>query len=185
MSTIHGRAGGSLDHAAGWAASPQAAAHGKRGEQLTAAVLARLGQHAVVFHDLSVPGSRANIDHVVVYGSKVLPIDSKCWQAGTYWTFGAQVRRGFTRLPNAEKHPHTVANLRKMLQGTRASVVDPLTVIWPSSTKAPQRLALLTLPEGRVVPGRNLEAVLVKRVHNIGKPADPLIVSRLQGYVRR
>ena len=53
---------------------------GARGERRTAEVLnPRSGDGWYVLHDLAVPGSRANIDHVVVTPAGVFVVDSKDW----------------------------------------------------------------------------------------------------------
>jgi len=50
---------------------------GAKGERLTARRLRRLGRGWTVFHDLAIPGSRANADHLVIGPSGVFLIDSK------------------------------------------------------------------------------------------------------------
>jgi hypothetical protein len=60
--------------------SPDAAAwrRGAAGERRTARLLAPLEQQGwVVLHDLAVPGSRANLDHLVIGPGGVFVIDSK------------------------------------------------------------------------------------------------------------
>ena len=53
---------------------------GAAGEQRTARLLDRLGRDGyVVFHDLAMPHSPANLDHLVVGPSGVFVIDSKQW----------------------------------------------------------------------------------------------------------
>jgi hypothetical protein len=53
---------------------------GAKGERHTARLLDRLGRDGYVsFHDLAVPGSPANLDHLVVGPSGVFVIDSKQW----------------------------------------------------------------------------------------------------------
>jgi Nuclease-related domain len=69
---------------AGWALrfrpSPQARAwrRGATGERRTARLLGRLERHGwAVLHDLAVPGSRANIDHLAIGPGGVFVVDSK------------------------------------------------------------------------------------------------------------
>jgi Nuclease-related domain len=50
---------------------------GARGEQRIARRLRRLGRGWTVFHDLAIPGSRANADHLVIGPPGVFLIDSK------------------------------------------------------------------------------------------------------------
>jgi len=53
---------------------------GAQGERHTARLLDRLGRDGyVVFHDLAMPDSTANLDHLVVGPSGVFVIDSKQW----------------------------------------------------------------------------------------------------------
>jgi Nuclease-related domain len=53
---------------------------GAQGERHTARLLRRLARDGyVVFHDLAVPGSDANVDHLVIGPTGVFVIDSKQW----------------------------------------------------------------------------------------------------------
>ncbi len=66
---------------------------GARGERRTARHLHRLARHGwVVFHDLAVPDSRANADHLLIGPAGVFLADSKNWRGrlvfapdGTLW----------------------------------------------------------------------------------------------------
>jgi Nuclease-related domain len=66
---------------------------GARGERRTARQLDRLTKHGwVVFHDLAVPDSRANADHLLIGPAGVFLVDSKNWRGhlafapdGTLW----------------------------------------------------------------------------------------------------
>jgi hypothetical protein len=66
---------------------------GARGERHTARQLDRLTRHGwVVFHDLAVPDSRANADHLIIGPAGVFLADSKNWRGhlafapdGTLW----------------------------------------------------------------------------------------------------
>jgi Nuclease-related domain len=54
--------------------------HGATGERRTARRLRRLAREGyVVFHDLAMPDSPANVDHLVIGPSGVFVIDSKQW----------------------------------------------------------------------------------------------------------
>jgi Nuclease-related domain len=64
---------------------------GGQGERHTARLLDRLTRDGyVVFHDLAVPGSDANVDHLVIGRSGVFVIDTKQWTG--------EVRQGADRL---------------------------------------------------------------------------------------
>ncbi|MGD9795825.1 MAG: nuclease-related domain-containing protein, partial [Acidimicrobiia bacterium] len=52
---------------------------GAEGEAQTAARLVWLPPGFVALHDLRIPGSKANIDHVVIGPTGVWVIDSKAW----------------------------------------------------------------------------------------------------------
>lgn len=59
--------------------------HGAAGEEVTVRMLAALeGRGWVVFHDRALPGSRANLDHVLVSpcGTAVVVLDTKNWHRG-------------------------------------------------------------------------------------------------------
>ena len=61
------------DHVRAWAI-------GAEGERQTAAVLARLEADGYrVLHDRRIPGSRANIDHIVVGPTGVFVVETKSW----------------------------------------------------------------------------------------------------------
>jgi hypothetical protein len=58
---------------------------GAAGERQTARLLGRLTRDGyVVFHDLAVPGSPANVDHLVIGRSGVFVIDSKQWTGSVH-----------------------------------------------------------------------------------------------------
>jgi Nuclease-related domain len=68
--------------------------HGAEGERQTARLLAPLERHGYqVFHDLAVPGSAANVDHVVVGPTGVFVIDSKRYR-GHLRYIGGQLWHG-------------------------------------------------------------------------------------------
>jgi Nuclease-related domain len=63
--------------------------HGAEGERRTARLLAPLERKGFqVFHDLAVPGSAANVDHVVVGPTGVYVIDSKRYRGHLRYTGG-------------------------------------------------------------------------------------------------
>ena len=67
---------------------------GARGEEATATRLTQLPESFRVLHDLPMPGSRANIDHVVVGPTGVFTVETKNYQSGveikrgTVWASG-------------------------------------------------------------------------------------------------
>ena len=67
---------------------PERWRRGAVGEAATAVLLTRLPRRFVVLHDLRVPGSRANVDHLVIGPTGVWVVDSKSYRARL------RVRRG-------------------------------------------------------------------------------------------
>lgn len=180
---VIGTAGGGLEQGRNeWAANADVARQGRAGEVRSAAVLdtiARRPGGPTVLHDLTIPGSRANIDHVVVSGRTVLLIDSKQWKPGFYWTVpGLGTFRGWSRFSYADKATMSMAvdKVTKHLQdsGVRAKVTTPVVAVWSSSKKGTINATLLRVPGARSVPGEALD-----RVVGAGKPADPGVVAAL------
>ena len=97
---------------------------GAEGERRTARLLGRLTRDGyVVFHDLAVPGSDANVDHLVIGRSGVFVIDSKQWTG--------QVHQGVDGLTWHNHYPldRTLATVRweaeaiSHLLGTRTAAL--------------------------------------------------------------
>jgi hypothetical protein len=75
---------------------------GARGERQTARLLDRLGHDGSrVFHDLAMPGSPANIDHLVVGPSGVFVIDSKQWTGSVHQSADELIWHNHYRLDRA------------------------------------------------------------------------------------
>lgn len=134
-----------------------------------------------VLHDLDIPGSQANIDHVVVSGSKVILLDSKKWKPGFYWTIFGKTFLGLKRVAHADKR--TLPMAMDKLESLGVHVNCSYLVVYPSSSR--KRLLLLFYrPRGAgVIKGKNLE----KRLRVMGglRSADPNVVSTLAPLVRR
>jgi hypothetical protein len=72
---------------------------GAAGEQQTARLLGRLGRDGyVVLHDLAMPDSPANLDHLVIGPSGVFLIDSKQWTGQVYQSSDGLVWHNHYRL---------------------------------------------------------------------------------------
>jgi hypothetical protein len=134
--------GGCLGGAPAWARNATVAEIGRLGERRTAAVLDAACDRpggATVLHDLTIPGSSANIDHVVVSGRTVWIIDTKVWAPGFYWRLGGRAYRGLKRFEPAEKKTTTLAEdrLRGYLTGLSIPVTfaRPTVAVWPSRTE--------------------------------------------------
>jgi Nuclease-related domain len=87
--------------AAGWGLrfkpSPDAVAwrRGAAGERRTARLLGQLEQHGwAVLHDIAVPGSRANLDHLVIGPGGVFVIDSKQYRGRLQLDPSGRLRHG-------------------------------------------------------------------------------------------
>lgn len=154
---VLGRPGAGLE-SAGWAVNAEVARIGRTGEVRTAVLLdalaARPGGPAVL-HDLRIPGGSANVDHVVVTGSRVQMVDAKVWAPGTYWTWAGVTRRGLERFAAADKRTmgFAVDALARFLtaRGVVHEMAVPLVVVWPSSTSRSMRLRLLRVPGAETV----------------------------------
>jgi hypothetical protein len=59
---------------------------GAKGERQTARLLAKLDREGwKVLHDLAIPGSRANVDHLAIGPGGLWVIDSKLWGKRVHW----------------------------------------------------------------------------------------------------
>lgn len=168
-----------------WAASEEARAQGKKGEEKTAGVLARLlvPRGPTVLHSLRLPmsGIDADIDHVVVAGHDVFVFDSKVWKPAFYWTLAGRTRRGWRRIAFADRHTAEMAveALKSLFvrQGLHAVVHKPYIVIWPSSQRKPIDLAFYRPRGAKALHGEVLDTKLAKIA--AGGSADPGIVAAL------
>jgi Nuclease-related domain len=94
---------------------------GIEGEKQTAAILAGLAEkipQMFVFHSLSWPESNGDTDHIVVYGSTVLVIDSKRWKGSRKYTVTPQgtILRGTVAFPQGKvKIGYALSTWRKKL----------------------------------------------------------------------
>lgn len=184
MNGIYGRAAVGLSGDTSWASSTGAASAGARGEKKTEELLERFGTRAAVLHDLKVPitGSRANIDHVVVSGKRVLLLDTKVWKPGFYWTMAGKNRRGFEHIPHTEKPQNYMTDsMRRYLEGTGAQVGKPYLVVWPSNKSGKVSTWLLKVPGAGVISGAGLVSTVRSFISR--RPADPVIVGRLKALL--
>jgi Nuclease-related domain len=94
---------------------------GAQGERQTARLLDRLTRDGfVVFHDLAVPDSRANIDHMVIGPSGVFIIDSKQWTGSVYQSSDGFVWHNHYRLDRTLETVRWEATVIGRILGTRA-----------------------------------------------------------------
>ena len=180
---VFGTPGGGLENAH-WAANADVAAIGRKGELRTAEVLNALSctDGAAVLHDLRIPipGMSANIDHIVVSGTRVLIVDTKVWRPGFFWTIGQHTRRGVRAFPSADKQTMVMGAeaIERFLAGRHidAKIVLPLVAVWPSSQHGRSHFWAMRFPGARVIRAETLARRVGKFV---GKPANALLVATL------
>lgn len=168
---VHGTPGGSLAGGNSFSGNAEADRIGAAGEQRVAAHLSRLAAKypVAVLHDLDIPGSAANIDHVLVYGNRVMILDSKVWKPTRYRSRGGRAYRGGPGFPLslllrgepcdfAVKHTMEMASDRLatylLHEGARFFLDTPLLVVCPSGAKKAREMNLrgLRVPGADVLP---------------------------------
>ena len=181
--TSLGRAGGSLDDA-GFSVNAGTAKAGQTGELLTARMLdARAEKHGfTVLHDLRVPRSKANIDHIVVAGNRVWVIDSKLWAPGVYMTtpkgtfhFDGRVNKP---APHADKRglPLGHARIAELLEPLGARMQRPLMVLHCSRPSERFSTWMYRPASDR---GARVRALHPMKLRFPSREADPRIVAAL------
>lgn len=186
---VFGSAGASLRSGKNaWAANDDVARVGRSGELRTAALLNELAAQPggpSVFHDVRLPGSSANVDHLVVSGVTVTIVDSKNWEPGTYVrVFGLVLRgRGVFRHGSSANVSWQVAKLAKALPHA-VRFGRPVVMVWASSGTGPVNLGLLRFRGVRVVPADSISHARLTRL--VGdKPADAptvLAIAKALGF---
>jgi hypothetical protein len=97
---------------------------GAAGERRTARLLKRLTRDGyVVFHDLAVPGSPANVDHLVIGPSGVFVIDSKQWTGSIYQGADGLAWHNHYRLDRTLETVRWEARAIGRVLGTRAAAL--------------------------------------------------------------
>jgi hypothetical protein len=97
---------------------------GAAGERRTARLLDRLVRDGfVVFHDLAVPDSDANVDHLVIGPSGVFVIDSKLWTGSVHQGSDGLAWHNHYRLGRTLETVRWEAQVIGRLLGTRAAAV--------------------------------------------------------------
>ncbi len=97
---------------------------GAHGERRTARLLDRLTRDGyVVFHDLAVPGSPANVDHLVIGRSGVFVIDSKQWTGGVHQSADGLVWHNHYPLDRTLETVRWEAQQVSRVLGTRAAAL--------------------------------------------------------------
>jgi hypothetical protein len=97
---------------------------GAHGERRTARLLERLTRDGyVVLHDLAVPGSSANVDHLVIGASGVFLIDSKQWTGSVHQGADGLVWHNHYRLDRTLETVRWEAETLGRLLGTRIAAL--------------------------------------------------------------
>jgi len=97
---------------------------GAQGERHTARLLDRLTRDGfVVFHDLAVPDSPANIDHLVIGPSGVFVIDSKQWTGSVHQSPDGLAWHNHYRLDRTLEAVRWEARAISRVLGTRAAAL--------------------------------------------------------------
>jgi hypothetical protein len=152
---------------------------GAKGERRTARILARLERDGfVAFHDLAVPGSPANVDHLVVGPTGVFVIDSKLYRGvvrvgldGRLWYGGRSLDRVVGTLW------WEAQQVAEALAGGPEIRVYPVLCMHEARLPWLEELTVDGIP---VIPGSALELAL--RVPR--QPLTPAQVAWLCGQVR-
>lgn len=180
MHGIYGRAATGLQDSS-WAINEQVARIGAKGEEKSARLLDGFSKKAAILHDLRIPipGFKANIDHIVVSGNRVLILDSKMWRPGFYWTMFGVNRRGLQRVDHTAKDQSYVRQaITSYLAGTGARVAVPYLVVWSSREGQSASTWMLKVPGAGVISGMSL--VYAVKTFIGRKPANPDIVNKLR-----
>lgn len=185
---VIGTAGASLKGAGdSWAANADVARVGRGGELRTGALLNALAAELggpTVFHDLQVPGSNANLDHVVVSGRHVTVVDTKVWKPGTYWSVLGRTRRGRERFPYGDPAKVSLAwmaeRLIPVLPG-KAQVRRPVLLVWASNDRGIVNSRFLRVPGTAVTSPATDHGLSVAKLGRLvgAKSADQAIVQAL------
>jgi hypothetical protein len=117
-------------------------AKGADGERRTADCLASLPPSYVVLHDLHVPGSKANVDHLVIGPTGVFVVDSKAYTgeytdgSGTLWQGRRPIRKEVDTIEfiSTRLAGHLDVPVRTILCFTDATLPRPVTDL--GATKA-------------------------------------------------
>jgi hypothetical protein len=97
---------------------------GAHGERRTARLLDRLTRDGyVVFHDLAVPGSPANVDHLVIGPTGLFVIDSKQWTGSVHQGADGLVWHNYYRLDRTLETVRWEAETVGRLLGTRTAAL--------------------------------------------------------------
>ncbi|GGN48869.1 hypothetical protein FHR83_008670 [Actinoplanes campanulatus] len=109
-------------------------ARGAEGERRTAVLLRDLGRDWDIFHDVALPGTTANVDHVAIGPTGVWVIDSKAWSAPvTVGADGVPRQRGRDLTPTLATSMWEALSVAGQLNAPAVPVVCVHDAILPGS----------------------------------------------------
>lgn len=110
-----------------WGRKPSTEAwrKGAEGEEMTARTLAKLPAGYVALHDLRIPGSRANIDHLVIGPSGVFTVETKHFTSDVDVSWGKATRNGRSMAPVVDQ----AAGQAKLVKGILGLEVRPVVCV--------------------------------------------------------
>jgi hypothetical protein len=96
---------------------------GAKGERRTARLLDRLTRDGFVFHDLAIPGSPVNVDHLMIASTGVFVIDSKQWTGTVHQSADGLAWHNHHRLDRTLETVRWEAQAISRMLGTRAAAL--------------------------------------------------------------
>ncbi len=151
---------------------------GARGERATARLLRRLGRHGyAVFHDVAIPGTPANADHLLVGPPGVILVDSKRYTGQV--SQGADGRVWHNHYPMDQ----TLRALRLEAQAISAALgvrVRPVVCVHHAQVAH----GGLTAGDVEILPARRLRGMLRNRRQQLGEADVAALVAHALAVLR-
>jgi hypothetical protein len=185
MAKQYGTPGGSLQKGRNsWASSQRNAQAGLKGEQRCAAMLAKLPDNVVVIHDVKIPGSAANVDHVIVVGRKVFLVDAKLWRPEFFWSAFGMSFSGWKRFALADKKTMLLALSRFKRSIPAAKFAQPKICVLTSDARRPANVTFLRVPGCHALNEKDFERFL-RKIGRRKTKADPEIVRKIVRFAHQ
>jgi hypothetical protein len=151
---------------------------GARGERATARLLRRLGRHGyAVFHDVAIPGTPANADHLVIGPPGVIVVDSKRYSGQVSQSADGRVWH------NHYPMDHTLRSLRLEVQAISAALrvrVRPLVCVHHAQVAH----GGLVAGEVEILPAGRLRGMLRNRRQRLGEADVAALVTHALSVLR-
>jgi hypothetical protein len=137
---------------------------GADGERRTAGILAGLGAGTISLHDRRIPGSRANIDHIVFAPTGVFVVETKHWSGRVVVGRGTARRNGRSMQPEIEQARREASVVDAALGGlARLGIhVRPILCIHGATVERATLIASVVVDGVRVCSGRRLRDAIAK-----------------------